>query len=67
MVTIVTIVAAMTAGLAYVLNHLRNAPVGYEDAQGFHIVQQAKGSAILRHPRSKDVSAGSLKGARAHL
>jgi hypothetical protein len=67
MVLIVAMITATAGGLALVVNHLRKAPVGYEDAHGFHIVQQVKGSGILRYPKQKLVPAGSLKSARAHL
>ena len=63
---LVALIAASASGLAIVLYQLRKAPLGYEDEQGFHIVRQVHGSAILRHRQLQDVSAGSLKGARAH-
>ena len=66
MVLIVATLAAAVGLLAVVLNHLRKAPLGYEDEQGFHIVQQVKGSAILRYPKPRNVAAGSLKSARVH-
>ena len=66
MMILVAIVAAFASALAIVLYQLRKAPIGYEDEHGFHIVRQVHGSAILRHRKPQDVSAGSLKGARAH-
>jgi hypothetical protein len=65
MIILATVVAATAGGLALVVNQLRKAPVGYEDKEGFHLVRQVKGSAIVRR-RSNELLAGSLKGARAH-
>jgi hypothetical protein len=64
---IVAILTATAGALTLILHQLRKAPIGYEDHDGFHIVKQSKGSAILRYSKSKDVHAGSLKSARAHL
>ena len=66
MILLVAIITAVAGAFALVLNHLRKAPVGYEDGDGFHIIRQIKGSAVVRHRRLQDVTAGSLKGARAH-
>lgn len=66
MVLIVAIITGLLASLAMVLIHLRKAPIGYEDEAGFHIVQQLKGSAILRYGKSEDAATASLKRAKAH-
>jgi hypothetical protein len=66
MVVIVAIIAGLAAALAIVLNQLRKAPMGYEDRAGFHVIQQLKGSAILRYHKSKGAPASSLKSAEAH-
>ena len=65
MILLVAIIAAVACAFALVLNHLRKAPVGYEEAAGFHIIRQVKGSAIVRHRNPHHITA-SLKGARAH-
>lgn len=66
MMILVATIAAIAGALAIVLRQLWKAPLGYEDEQGFHAVRQIHGSAILRHRKPQDVTAGSLKGARAH-
>jgi len=64
MMLIVAITAAATSGLAVVLTQLRKAPIAFEDAHGFHIVQRVKGAGILRYRKSQDLPVGALKGAR---
>lgn len=65
MILVVALIASVAGVLAIVLNQLRKAPLGYEDHEGFHVVQHLKASAILRHPKA-DAAAGALKRARAH-
>jgi len=64
MILIVAFILAATGGLAVVLTQLRKAPIAFEDAGGFHIVQQVKGSGILRPRRSQQLPTGALHGAR---
>jgi len=59
--------AALGGALAVVVRQLRSAPLGYEDEQGFHLVQHIRGSGIRRHPKSIGAPPGSLKGAGARL
>ena len=66
MLLVLAILAAVTGALIVVARQLHKAPVGYEDEQGFHIVHRVRGSAIRRHPKPGEVTAGSLKSARAH-
>ena len=66
MILIAAIIAGIVGSLIAVIVYLWKAPVGYEDADGFHIVHQLKSSAVVRHPKSKKAAAGSLKGAGAH-
>ena len=66
MVLILATLAVLAAGLAWAVNQLRKAPVGYEDEHGFHLVPQVKGSAILRRSRSKAAARAALEAARAH-
>jgi hypothetical protein len=66
MILVVAILASLAGALAIVLNHLRKAPVGYEDHEGFHVVQHLKGSAILRYSKADAAAASALKRARAH-
>ena len=65
MIILAAVVAATAGGLAVAVSHLRKAPVGYEDKEGFHLVRQVKGSAVVRRP-SQELLAGPLKSARAH-
>jgi hypothetical protein len=65
MMLVFAIVAATSSAFAVVGYCLRKAPVGYEDEQGFHIVPQIRGSAVVRR-RPQPTRAGSLKGARAN-
>jgi hypothetical protein len=67
MLVIGAIVAGVATGMGIVVYHLRKAPVGFEDATGFHVVPQVKGSAILRYPGSVKPAAAGLKQAKAHL
>jgi hypothetical protein len=64
MIFIVAIILAATGGLAVVLTQLRKAPIAFEDADGFHIVQQVRGSGILRLRKSRELPTGALRGAR---
>ncbi|MFL6514688.1 MAG: hypothetical protein ACJ8M1_06665 [Chthoniobacterales bacterium] len=64
MILLVAILTAATGGLAVVLTQLRKAPIAFEDARGFHIVQRVKGSGILRYRKSQDLPVGSFEGAR---
>jgi hypothetical protein len=66
MLIIVAITTAVGVALAFVLNQLHKAPVGYEDELGFHIIRQVKGSAVTRYSRTGDPSTASLKGARVY-
>jgi len=67
MALLITIAAAAGSGLAVVLHHLGKAPVGYEDTHGFHVVQQVKGSGVMRYRTPGDMPAGAIKPARAHV
>jgi hypothetical protein len=64
MILTLAILAGIAAALMLVLQQLRKAPIGYEDAHGFHLVRQVKGSGILRRGAS-NAPAGRLKGAGA--
>jgi hypothetical protein len=66
MLIIVATIAAVGVALAFVLQQLHKAPVGYEDELGFHIIRQVKGSAVTRYARAEETSAASLKGARVY-
>ena len=66
MVLIAAIIAGAIAALIVVVVQLCKAPVGYEDAGGFHIVQRLKSSAVLRHKTPQPGAATSLKSAEAH-
>jgi hypothetical protein len=63
------LVAAAVGGLFVVINGLRSAPEGYEDAHGFHILRKrASGSAIMRSTKQATLRrSGSLKQAEAKL
>jgi hypothetical protein len=65
MLFLFAIVAVTSCAIAVVGYCLRKAPVGYEDEQGFHIVPQIRGSAVVRR-RLRPTQAGSLKSARAN-
>jgi hypothetical protein len=65
MLFIAAITATLGAGLAFALHQLRKAPIGYEDADGFHIVREVKGSGVMRYGRTDSAYAAALKSARA--
>lgn len=65
MILIAAIIAGVGVALAVVIVQLSKAPVAYEDADGFHVVEQLKTSAVLRHPKSKGAAA-SLESIEAH-
>ena len=63
------LVAVGCGSLILILHSLHKAPEGFEDEDGFHVVQsRADSAAVLRRRKiaNKD-SSGSLKEAGAHL
>ena len=66
MFAIAAITAAVTGGVGIIVHQLRKAPIGYEDAEGFHLVQQVKASGVRRYRRLDPATAAALKSARAH-
>ena len=66
MLITVAIITAVGVALAFVLNQLHKAPVGYEDDLGFHVIRHVKSSAVTRYPRTEATSTASLKGAQVH-
>jgi hypothetical protein len=63
MLTIGLSLAAVSA-LGLVVYGLKKAPEGYEDETGFHIIQRAPGSKVMRSRKATD-SLGSLRSAKA--
>ena len=66
MILVAAIIAGIVGSLVVVIVQLCKSPVGYEDADGFHIVELLKCSAVIRRRKSNRAGAPSLKGAEAH-
>ena len=63
MVITASIIAGAVAALTFVIVQLSKAPVGYEDATGFHIIARIKSSAVLRYRKPKQPVTAGLKSA----
>jgi len=63
------LVAVGCGSLILILRSLHKAPEGFEDEDGFHVVQsRADSAAVLRRKKLADKGgSGSLKEAGAHL
>ena len=63
MILIASIIAGVIVALTFVIVQLSKAPVGYEDAHGFHIIPRIRRSAVLRHRKPKVPVAAGLESA----
>jgi len=63
MILIASIIASAVAALTIVIVQLRKAPIGYEDATGFHIMARIKSSAVLRYRKPKQPVTAGLESA----
>jgi len=62
------LVAVGCGSLILILRSLHKAPEGFEDEDGFHVVQsRADSAAVWRRKVANRHSSGSLKEAGAHL
>jgi len=63
MLIIASIIGCALTAATIVIVQLLKAPIGYEDATGFHIVAHVKSSAVLRHRKPKQPMTAGLKSA----